>query len=181
MEAGVEGAVAAKLEAVAQLGEADEDERQERAAVPLVIEEDVQVVEGVLVKEVALVEEEDGVDAVAAEVLHVRGDRVEDGGGGGRRREAKGDAELAVEVAPTERDVMTVGEAETGLGQARAQRAEDAGLADAGISGEEDAGALLDGVAKLVDDGLLRRGQPQVAVGDFLAEGRLAQGEVGQV
>ena len=117
MEARVEGAVAAELEAIAQLGEADEDEGQERAAVPLVIEQDVQMVERVLVQEVALVEEEDGVDAVAAEVLHVRRDRVEDGGGRRRRRETEGDAELAVEIAPAEGDVMAVGEAEAGLGR----------------------------------------------------------------
>jgi hypothetical protein len=105
MEARLEGAVAAELETVAQLGEADEDERQERAAVPLVIEQDVQMVERVLVQEVAFVEEEDGMDAVASEVLHVRRDRVEDGGGRGGRREAERDTELAGEVASTERDV----------------------------------------------------------------------------
>ena len=55
------------------------------------------MVERVLVQEVAFVEKEDWVDAVAAEVLHVGRDRVEDGGGGGRRLEAERDAELAVD------------------------------------------------------------------------------------
>jgi len=54
--------------------------RTDRSArpVPVVVEQDVQVVEGVLVQEVGLVEEEDGVDLVLAEILHVRADRVEE-------------------------------------------------------------------------------------------------------
>ena len=86
VDAGVEGAVAAHGEAVLELGETDEDEGEERAAIPLVVEQDVEVIEGVLVEEMALVEEEDGVDAFAAELLDVRGDGVEDGGGGGAER-----------------------------------------------------------------------------------------------
>ena len=54
-----------------ELGEADEHEGEERAAVPLVIEQDMQVVEHVLVQEVGFVEEKDRVDAVASEILDV--------------------------------------------------------------------------------------------------------------
>lgn len=60
VDPGVEGAVAAHLEAVLEFREADQKQRQQRAAVPLVVEKDVQVVEGVLVQKVGLVEEEDG-------------------------------------------------------------------------------------------------------------------------
>ena len=77
MQAGEERAVAPQAQTVEQLWQADEEERQKRPAVPLVVEEDVQVVQRVLVQEVGLVEEEDGVDA--AEVADVRGDGVEDG------------------------------------------------------------------------------------------------------
>jgi len=105
VEAGVERAVAAQREPVAQLGEADEDEREECPAIPLAVEEDVEVVEGVLVEEMRFVEEEDGMRTFAAEVLNVGGDGVEDGGGGGRRRQPEGEAELAVEVAATQRQI----------------------------------------------------------------------------
>jgi hypothetical protein len=78
-------AVAPEREPVVQLGQAHEHEGQQRAAVPLVVEQDVQVVEHVLVKQMSLVEEEDGVDTLAAEILDVRRDRKEDRGGGRRR------------------------------------------------------------------------------------------------
>ena len=127
----------AERETVVELGQADEDEGQQRAAVPLVIEEDVQVVERVLVKEVRLVEEEDGVEALAAEIFDVGADGEEDGRGGGGRREAEGEAELAIEVAAAERGVMAVGETEAGLRQAMAEGAQHARLADAGLAGED--------------------------------------------
>jgi hypothetical protein len=70
----------------------------------------VQVSEHLLVQEVRLVEEEDGVDALLREVLDVRGDGVEDGSGRRVRREAEREAELAVEVAPAQRRVVAAGE-----------------------------------------------------------------------
>ncbi len=106
VQARVERAVAAKLEAVAQLGQADQDQRKQGAAVPLVVEQDVQVVERVLVQEMALVEEEDRVDPVATEILHVGRDGVEDCCRRRRGRQAERDAHLAVEVAAAERDVV---------------------------------------------------------------------------
>ena len=69
IDAGVEGAVLSQLEAILELGEAHEDQGQQRATVPFVVQQDVQVVERVLVKQVRLVEQEDGMDALAAEVL----------------------------------------------------------------------------------------------------------------
>jgi hypothetical protein len=74
------GSVPAEGESVEQLGQSDEEEREQRARVPLVIAEDVQMIEGLGVEEVSLVEEEDGVDALLAELLDVRVDGVEDGG-----------------------------------------------------------------------------------------------------
>jgi hypothetical protein len=104
----VERAVAAHL----ALGEADEDEGEERLRVPLAVEEDVQVGEHLLVEEVRLVDEEDRVHALLGELLDVGGDAVEDRRGGGVRGEAQGEAELAVEVAAAERGVVAVGEPE---------------------------------------------------------------------
>jgi hypothetical protein len=96
-----------------------------------------------------IVEEERGVDAVAAEFLDVRRDGVEDGGCGRRGREAEGDAELAVEVAAPEGHVVAVGQAVAALGDALAEGAEDAGLADAGIADENDGLVAGHGVAEL--------------------------------
>jgi hypothetical protein len=89
----------------------------------------VEVPEHLRVEKVGLVDEEDRVDALAAEVLDVGGDGVEDAGGGGLGVEAEGEAELAVEVAAAERGVVAVGESVAGLGEALAERAQDAGLA----------------------------------------------------
>ena len=86
------------MEAVAQLGEADQDERKERSAVPLVVEEDVQMVERVLVEEVGFVEEKDRIDALPPELLDMGGDAMEDRRGGGVGSQADGQAKLAVEV-----------------------------------------------------------------------------------
>ena len=47
-----------------QLGEPDEHQRQQRARVPLVVEQDVEVRQHVRVQQVRLVEEKDGVDFV---------------------------------------------------------------------------------------------------------------------
>ena len=83
VEARVQRAVATEAEAVAELGEADEDEREERAAVPGVVEQDVQVLEGVLVQQVGLVEWEHGGDALLGALLDVATDGVEQAAGGG--------------------------------------------------------------------------------------------------
>ncbi len=148
----VERAVLAQLEPVLEVGEAHEDQRQQRAAIPFVIQEDVQVVERVLVKQVRLVEQEDRMDALSAEVLDVSADGVEDGG---RRRsggEAERLAELAIEVAPAERGVVAVGQSEAGLRQPMTHGPQHARLAGAGLADEQHLGALVDGLAHLLHD-----------------------------
>jgi hypothetical protein len=84
--------VPAQRETVEQIGQPDEEEGEQGARVPLVVEQDVEVVEGVGVEEVGLVEEEDGVDALLAELLDVRADGVEDGRGGGGGAESEREA-----------------------------------------------------------------------------------------
>jgi hypothetical protein len=74
----VEAAVVTPRETVLELGQADKHERKKRPRVPLVVEQDVQVVDDVLVKQVRLVEEEDRVQPPLTEVLDVRGDGEED-------------------------------------------------------------------------------------------------------
>lgn len=51
IQSGVEGAVATELQSVFESGQADEEERQERRGVPRIVEQDVQMVERVLMKQ----------------------------------------------------------------------------------------------------------------------------------
>ena len=74
------------------------------------------MVESVLVQEVGFVEEKDRVDALARQLLDVGRHGVEEVAGGGRGREAECEAELAVEVATTERGVVRVGQSVAGGG-----------------------------------------------------------------
>jgi hypothetical protein len=141
----------------------------------------VQVVEGVLVQEVGVVEEEDGMDPLAGELLDVGRHGVEEVAGGGGRREAEREAELAVEVAAAEGGVVRVGQAVAGGGDAVAERAQDTGLADAGFTDEHHRGALGERGEEAVGDGLLGGGQPEVGVGDLLGERRLLEPEAFEV
>ena len=93
----------AAREPLAQLGQADEEKREQRAAVPVVVAQDVQVVEDVLVEQVSLVEEEHGVTALGRELLDVPSDLVEHGGRGGLRVQPEREADVAVEVPAPER------------------------------------------------------------------------------
>ena len=92
----------AQREAIVELRQSDEEEREQGARVPLVVEQDVEVIEGVGVQEVSLVEEEDGVHAILAELLDVRADGVEDGRRGGHsdRDGLCGDRRIAVADRP---------------------------------------------------------------------------------
>ena len=141
-------------------GQADEHEREQSARIPLVVRQDVQVLEHVLVKQVRLVEQEDRMHALGAEVLHVLVDRVEDGGRGGFGREAECEADVAIEVAPAESRIVAVREPEAVGGQPMAYGAQHARLADAGLTGEQDVAAFVAGLDDLIDDAQPRRGYP---------------------
>src|SRR5262249_59211719 len=113
VKARVQRAVAAEREALAEFGQADEDEREQRAAVPGVIEQDVQVVERVLMQEMALVEEKHGVDALGGAFLDVAAERVEQAAGGGGRGDTDGTTQLTVEGGAARRGGVVGGEAGT--------------------------------------------------------------------
>ncbi len=66
-------------------------------------------------KEVRLVEEEDRMEPLAAQALHVGLDCQEEVRGGRRGLEAEGVAEVAVEVAAAERRVRAIGQPEARL------------------------------------------------------------------
>src|SRR5580700_1028538 len=177
VDARIERAVLAQAKAVLELGQADEDQRKQGAAVPRVVEQDVQVVEHVLVEQVGLVEEEDGMDVIAPEGLDVGGHGEEEGCGRRGGGEAERRAELAIEVAPAEGCIVAVGQAEARLRQGLAQRPQHARLARTGLADEEHLLVLVDRLAELVDEELLGGRKPQVAVGDLLGEGLFGQAE----
>jgi hypothetical protein len=169
MEAGEEGAIALQLETFIELGEADKHEREQSPGVPRVVEQDVEVIERVLVEQVRLVEDEDGMHTGLGQLLDVGADRIEDSGGGGRWAEAERETQLPVEVAASEGRIVAVGEAKAIGRDAGTCRAQDAGLADARLAGDRHALASLDGLDELVDDVLLRGWQPEVLIGELLA------------
>jgi hypothetical protein len=172
-----ERAIFAEGESVGEFGESDEDQGQQGLGVPFVVEQDVQVVEGVLVQEVGFVEEEDGVAAFGGEALDVGGDGVKDACGSGRGSEAEREAELAIEVAASEGGVVTVGEAKAvlGLGEAVAQRAQQAGFSDARFTTQEDGAARVERFEELAQESLFRGREEELFVGQILGKGRLAE------
>jgi hypothetical protein len=142
---------------------------------------DVQVIERVLVEEVRLVEQEHRVDALGRALLDVAGDRVEERARHRGGLDTDGVAELAIEVAATERGVVAVRELEAGRRDAVAQRAEHAGLADTWLADEDDRGALVERLEQRLDDRELGRRQPQLGVGNLLRERRVLAAEVREV
>jgi hypothetical protein len=120
MDAGVEGTISSEPEPVLEVRQSDEYEREEGLLIPLVVEKDVQVVERVLMKEVGLVDEEDGADALFGEVLDVGANGEEEISRGGGLREAEGEAEMAIEVSASDGRILAVDESE--VGGARAWR-----------------------------------------------------------
>ena len=78
------------------------------------------MVEGVLVKEMSLVQKEYRMDAFGSELLDVGRDGMEDSGRAGGVAEAESKRELTVEVTPTQGGVVAVGETKSGIGKAMA-------------------------------------------------------------
>ena len=125
-----------------------------------------------------LVEEEDGVQFVAVQVMHVRLYGEEEVGGRGRRGEPEGVAEEAIEVASAEAGVAAVGEAKAALQEPVAQGTSDTRLTDTGVAEHQDALSLLERLFDLVDEYGLGLRQPERLVFDLLAEREDAQVEV---
>jgi hypothetical protein len=73
----VKRAISSSSDAVFHLGQAHQHERQERSLVPLVVQQNVQVVERVLMKQVGFIEEKHGVCSLFAEVLDMLRDGEE--------------------------------------------------------------------------------------------------------
>jgi hypothetical protein len=170
MDAGVEGTIASEPEPVFQVGKSDEDEGEEGLGIPLVVEEDMEVVERVLMEQMGLIDEEDGAYALLGEILNVCADGEEEISGGGRLREAEGEAEMAIEVSSPDGRILAIDESEVGGGEGVAEGAEHARLADTWLAGEQSAGARMHGFGEVLDEGELGRGQPELGVCDVLRE-----------
>jgi hypothetical protein len=181
MDAGVEGTISSEPEPVLEVRQSDEYEREEGLLIPLVVEKDVQVVERVLMKEVGLVDEEDGADALFGEVLDVGANGEEEISRGGGLREAEGEAEMAIEVSASDGRILAVDESEVGGSEGVAEGAQDAGLSDAGLAGEQRAGAGVHGFGEVFDERELGRRQPELGVGDVLCERIGGESEVGEI
>jgi hypothetical protein len=82
VDARPQGAVLVQRESVAHLGQADEHDGEQHPCVSLMIDQDVQMLEHVLLEQVRFVEQEDGVHALGAELVHVLVDGVKDRGSG---------------------------------------------------------------------------------------------------
>jgi hypothetical protein len=123
------------------------------------------------------VEEEHGVGALFGEILDVSRDGVKDRGGGRRGRQSERDAELAIKVTPSEGGIVAIGQSEAGAREALSEGAEHARLADAGLANEEDGGALLKRLDERGNQFGLRRWEPELGVGNLLAEGLFGEAE----
>jgi hypothetical protein len=81
-------------------------------------------------------------------------DCEEDGRGRSAGRESESKADVAVEVAPSERDVVAVGKAEAILREAVTQSAQYARLANAGLADEHGVTSLAAGLHQHLHGGL---------------------------
>src|SRR5579872_4476066 len=179
VEPGVKRPVSSKSKSVFQIGQADEHEREQRFGVPLIVEQDMQMVEGILVKQVCLVDEKDGADPLFGKVLDVRVDGEEQVAGGIGLGQTESEAEMAVEVAPSDGAVLAVDEAEVGRGEGMAQCAQDARFSDSWLAGEHGAG--VHGVGEVFDQGEFGRREPELGVTDVFGERLGGKTEVREV
>lgn len=157
VDAGEQTAVLAEPEAVEQIRQPDEDERQEGTGVPLVVEQDVEMVESVGVKQVSLIEEEERVDALFSELLDMRADGEEEGRRSGLGVEPQGEAELPIEVALAQSGIVAVGEAVLSGRQSMTDGAKDACFTEPAVTDHQGALMLLGGLTEAVHDLLFGR------------------------
>ena len=117
------------------------------------------MVERVLVHQMRFVDEEDRKSALASEVFDVFAHRMEYVACGGTVRDAEGMADVSIEVAPAERDVVTVGEPDRLVGaECMAKSAQHAGFADTGLAGHDGVFSLVYAGHELVHEAALAVG-----------------------
>jgi hypothetical protein len=104
-------------------------------------------------------------------LLDVVADGHENIAGGMTARDGERGAEVTVEVASTERDVVAVGHAKALGAEGVSQSAKDAGFPNAGLAGDDGVFLLVNALDELVNEGSLGRRQPELVVVDFLREG----------
>src|SRR5690349_14265522 len=105
-------------------------------------------------------------------------DREEDIAGGGAVGDTQGVAEVAIEVAPAEGDVMAIGEADGLVTEGVAGGTGYAGLSRAGFTGDDGVLPLLDALDEVTDDALFAGRQPELVVVDLFGERYGVEAEV---
>jgi len=169
------------LEDLPELGEAHEDEGEEGPGVPLVVEEDVEMLQDREGEEMGLVQDQDGVDLLArGHLLDMGLDSPEEGGCRGLGFEAEGGGELAVEIPAADLGVVDVGHPETAGIECSFQGAQEEGLSGAGISGEDGRGPALHGGLEGRQVFLCRRGEEEVGEIHLPGEGEASQAEAAE-
>ena len=168
----------AEAQAVVELRQADEDEREEGLAVPLEVGEQVQVPERGVGHQVGLVQDDGHVQAVLARAGRALALNALEHAG--RRRlglDAQRVAELPVEVAAAKRDVGRVLDPVRGGGEVLAQGAEHAGLADTGVADDEGVLAMDDGLGQALEGLVAAAVHPHQVGRDVLVEGLAGEAE----
>ena len=120
------------------------------------------MVEGILMKQVRLVDEKDGAYAFLGEILDMRVDGEKQIPGGVGLGQTESQAKMTVEVAPSDSAVLAVDQAEVGRGERVAQGAQHAGLSDPWLAGEQGAGTGVHGVGEVFDQGEFSFLRPRV-------------------
>lgn len=109
------------------------------------------MLEHVLVQEMSFIEKEDRMHTLGAKYLYVLVDGVEDSGRARFWRQADREANVTIEVASTERSVVTVRESKAVLWQAMSECPKHAGFADARLTGEQDVPVLVARFDEIID------------------------------
>src|SRR6266567_1755220 len=91
------------------------------------------------VEQMRLVDQEDRMDLVASQLVHVRFDGQKEVGGRRAWMQVERVAEVAVKVPPPERCVAAVGQSEAGLRQRAPQRAQYTSLSNTGFAEQDHA------------------------------------------
>src|SRR5690606_17025132 len=135
-----------------------------------------------LVQQVCFVNEQHGQRFFSTELLDVLTDGQEHVASSHTVGDAQAVAEVSIEVAATERDIVAVGQTESLVGaQSVPQGTQDTGFAHPGLTGDDSVLPFLDAGDELLDDVAFALGQPELVVVDFLGEGLRLEPEMVEI
>src|SRR5689334_14856240 len=120
----------------------------------------MQMVERVLVQQMRFIDEQDREGALSGEIFDVASDGEKHIARGRAVGDGEGVAEMAIEVATAEGDVVAVREPDRLSAEVVTYGAQNAGLAHAGLAGDDGMLALLDALDEVAHHGLFAGRQP---------------------